>query len=147
MFDQHYQIKDQRFLKGLVSVQLHVMKYTPCFVCFFLFVSLSFPMLPPLLSFRYLSKVKVCDLEQKCRSQSEHFHELSKELLNFRLQSDTVDILQNNPTSKSQIPFSPQWKFPQDIVGFETQLETGESVRLKYIFRDKNNNNKKQNKT
>ncbi|CAK6954647.1 LOW QUALITY PROTEIN: RIMS-binding protein 2 [Scomber scombrus] len=74
----------------------------------------------------HLLEVKVCDLEQKCRSQSEHFHQLSKELLNFRLQSDTVDILQNNPTSKSQIPLSSQWKFPQDIVGFETHLETGD---------------------
>uniref|UniRef100_A0AAQ4RTQ7 RIMS binding protein 2a n=1 Tax=Gasterosteus aculeatus aculeatus TaxID=481459 RepID=A0AAQ4RTQ7_GASAC len=37
-----------------------------------------------------LQGVKVCDLERKCRSQSEHFHQLSDELLNFRLRSDTL---------------------------------------------------------
>uniref|UniRef100_A0A3B4TUV9 RIMS-binding protein 2 n=1 Tax=Seriola dumerili TaxID=41447 RepID=A0A3B4TUV9_SERDU len=73
-----------------------------------------------------LHKVKVRDLEQKCRSQSEHFHQLSKELLNFRLQSDTVDILKINPTSTSQIPLSLHKKLPQVIVGFEGQPETGD---------------------
>ncbi|XP_069369984.1 RIMS-binding protein 2 isoform X3 [Paralichthys olivaceus] len=67
-------------------------------------------------------QVKVHDLEQKCRSQSEHFHQLSKELLNFSLQPDTVDILKINPTSTSQI----QKKLPQVIVGFEEQPETGD---------------------
>uniref|UniRef100_A0A3B4TU83 RIMS-binding protein 2 n=1 Tax=Seriola dumerili TaxID=41447 RepID=A0A3B4TU83_SERDU len=75
-----------------------------------------------------LHKVKVRDLEQKCRSQSEHFHQLSKELLNFRLQSDTVDILKINPTSTSQIPLSLHKKLPQVIVGFEGQPETGGSI-------------------
>eukprot|EP00064_Thunnus_orientalis_P014202 superscaffoldBa00002438_g14243 len=74
----------------------------------------------------HLLEVKVCDLEQKCRSQSEHFHQLSKELLNFRLQSDTVDVLKINPTFKSQIPLLQEWKLPQDIVGFETPVETGD---------------------
>ncbi|XP_056259260.1 RIMS-binding protein 2-like isoform X5 [Seriola aureovittata] len=74
----------------------------------------------------YLLEVKVRDLEQKCRSQSEHFHQLSKELLNFRLQSDTVDILKINPTSTSQIPLSLHKKLPQVIVGFEGQPETGD---------------------
>uniref|UniRef100_A0A3B5B7M7 RIMS-binding protein 2 n=1 Tax=Stegastes partitus TaxID=144197 RepID=A0A3B5B7M7_9TELE len=55
-----------------------------------------------------LQKVKVRDLEQKCRSHSEHFHQLSKELLNFRLQSEPVDILQIDPIS--HIPFSPEKK-------------------------------------
>ncbi|XP_040915059.1 RIMS-binding protein 2 [Toxotes jaculatrix] len=71
-------------------------------------------------------QVKVCDLEQKCRSQSEHFHQLSRELLNFRLRSDTADVLKINPTSTSQIPFSPDKKVPQVIVGFEAQPEAGD---------------------
>ncbi|XP_026153513.1 RIMS-binding protein 2 [Mastacembelus armatus] len=77
----------------------------------------------------HLLKIKVCDLEQKCRSQSEHFHQLSKELLNFHLQSDTVDILKINPTSSSQIPLSPDRKGPQVIIGFATQTETGDESR------------------
>uniref|UniRef100_A0A8C3ATG2 RIMS-binding protein 2 n=1 Tax=Cyclopterus lumpus TaxID=8103 RepID=A0A8C3ATG2_CYCLU len=74
-----------------------------------------------------LQKVKVRDLEQKCRSQSEHFHQLSNELLNFRLQSDTVDILNINPASTSQK------KLSQIIVGFEflpCTPQTGDRKRL-----------------
>ncbi|XP_051268651.1 RIMS-binding protein 2 isoform X3 [Dicentrarchus labrax] len=71
-----------------------------------------------------LQKVRVRDLEQKCRSQSEHYNQLSKELLNFHLQSDTVDILKINPTSTSQIPLSRQKKLSQVIVG--AQPETGD---------------------
>ncbi|XP_071322211.1 RIMS-binding protein 2 isoform X2 [Trachinotus anak] len=74
----------------------------------------------------YLLEVKVRDLEQKCRSQSEHYHQLSKELLNFRLQSDTVDVLKINPASTSQIPLLPDKKLPQVIVGFEGQPEAGD---------------------
>lgn len=115
---------------------LHVMKYTPCFMCSLMIRSLSlylFSPLPPLghrhplCSLRRLSKVKVRDLEQKCRSQSEHFHQLSEELLNFRLQSDTVDVLKSNPASASQIPLSPEKKLSQVIVGFEAQPQTGGS--------------------
>uniref|UniRef100_A0A8C4EKN6 RIMS-binding protein 2 n=1 Tax=Dicentrarchus labrax TaxID=13489 RepID=A0A8C4EKN6_DICLA len=73
-----------------------------------------------------LQKVRVRDLEQKCRSQSEHYNQLSKELLNFHLQSDTVDILKINPTSTSQIPLSRQKKLSQVIVG--AQPETGRSM-------------------
>ncbi|XP_034458198.1 RIMS-binding protein 2-like isoform X15 [Hippoglossus hippoglossus] len=74
----------------------------------------------------HLLEVKVRDLEQKCRSQSEHFHQLSKELLNFNLQSDTVDILKINPTSTSQFLVSPNRKLPRVIFGFEGQRETGD---------------------
>ncbi|KAF0031344.1 hypothetical protein F2P81_015899 [Scophthalmus maximus] len=69
-----------------------------------------------------LQKVNVRDLEQKCRSQSEHFHQLSKDLLNFGLQSDTGDILKINP---SRIPLSPDKKLPRVVVGFEAQPEKG----------------------
>ncbi|XP_019128006.1 RIMS-binding protein 2 isoform X4 [Larimichthys crocea] len=71
-----------------------------------------------------LQKVKVRDLEQKCRSQSEHYHQLSKELLNFRLASDTVDNFTINPTSTSQTPLSK--KLPQVVVRFEAQTDTGD---------------------
>ncbi|KAM9841129.1 RIMS-binding protein 2 [Aulostomus maculatus] len=73
----------------------------------------------------HLLEVKICDLEQKCRSQSEHFHQPSRELLNFCLQSDPVEILQINPNSKAEILFSPERKIPQVVIGFETQPEIG----------------------
>uniref|UniRef100_A0A665X8U1 RIMS-binding protein 2 n=1 Tax=Echeneis naucrates TaxID=173247 RepID=A0A665X8U1_ECHNA len=115
------------------------MRYIPCFVLEhvlpFIFLSffphflLSF-IINLFCSFHSLSKVKVRDLEQKCRSQSEHFHQLSKELLSFRLQSDTVDILKINSTCTSQIHQSQVKKHPQVIVGFEGQTETGVSTIL-----------------
>lgn len=89
---------------------------------------------PPLCFLRRPSKVKVRDLEQKCRSQSEHFHQLSNELLNFRLQSDTVDVLKINPASTSQIPLSSEKKLSQVIGGFEAWTETGGSVRHTHLF-------------
>uniref|UniRef100_A0A3Q3E962 RIMS-binding protein 2 n=1 Tax=Labrus bergylta TaxID=56723 RepID=A0A3Q3E962_9LABR len=80
-----------------------------------------------------LQKVKVHDLEQKCRSQSEHYHQLSKELLNFHLQSDTLDIQKVQPNSTSQIPVSPQRKLPQVREGFEAHTETGgQMTNFKY---------------
>ncbi|XP_029300189.1 LOW QUALITY PROTEIN: RIMS-binding protein 2-like [Cottoperca gobio] len=71
-------------------------------------------------------QVKVRDLKQKCGSQSEHFHQLSNELLNFRLQSDTVDILKINPASTSKIPLLSEKKLSQVIVGFEVQTKKGD---------------------
>uniref|UniRef100_A0A672ZMU5 RIMS binding protein 2 n=1 Tax=Sphaeramia orbicularis TaxID=375764 RepID=A0A672ZMU5_9TELE len=100
------------------------------YVIFFLLLSVGFALstltTPYALSLSPLSKVKVHDLEQKCRLQSEHFHQLSKDLLNFHLQSNTVDILQISPTSKSHIPFSPEKKLAQVVVGFEPQLQSGD---------------------
>uniref|UniRef100_A0A671TQQ5 RIMS-binding protein 2 n=1 Tax=Sparus aurata TaxID=8175 RepID=A0A671TQQ5_SPAAU len=74
-----------------------------------------------------LQKVKVRDLEQQCRSQSEHYQQLSKELLNFRLQSETADILKIKPTSTSQRPLSQEKKLSQVIFGLKPQPETGGS--------------------
>uniref|UniRef100_A0A3Q3JUS2 RIMS-binding protein 2 n=1 Tax=Monopterus albus TaxID=43700 RepID=A0A3Q3JUS2_MONAL len=74
-----------------------------------------------------LQKVR-CGLEHKCRSQSEHFHQLSKELLNFHLQSDTVDICKIKPTSTTQISLSPDRKLLQVISGFRALSETGGSM-------------------
>ncbi|KAM4527996.1 RIMS-binding protein 2 isoform 2-T2 [Odontesthes bonariensis] len=73
-----------------------------------------------------LLEVKVCDLEQKCRSHSEHFQQLSKELLNFRLQSEPVKIPEHNPTSTSQIPSSTEKKLSQVTVGFKAQAKRGD---------------------
>ncbi|XP_010769379.1 peripheral-type benzodiazepine receptor-associated protein 1-like [Notothenia coriiceps] len=70
-----------------------------------------------------LQKVKVCDLEQRCRSQSDHFHQLSNELLNFRLQSDTAYIPKRNPDSRSQFPLSSEQRRSQVSLGFEAHTK------------------------
>uniref|UniRef100_A0AAQ4RHF7 RIMS-binding protein 2 n=1 Tax=Gasterosteus aculeatus aculeatus TaxID=481459 RepID=A0AAQ4RHF7_GASAC len=73
-----------------------------------------------------LQKVKVCDLERKCRSQSEHFHQLSDELLNFRLRSDTVEILQINPAPTPRISRCSEKNFSRVALGFKVQTKTGD---------------------
>nr|XP_057912566.1 RIMS-binding protein 2 isoform X3 [Doryrhamphus excisus] len=71
----------------------------------------------------HLLEVKICDLEQKCRSQSEHFHQLSKELLNFRLQSHPAEILPVKSPSKSHRIHAAEGGLPKAVIGFETQTE------------------------
>ncbi|XP_061656058.1 RIMS-binding protein 2 isoform X2 [Phyllopteryx taeniolatus] len=73
-----------------------------------------------------LQKVQICDLEQTCRSQSEHFHQMSKELLNFRLQSHPVAILLSKAPSKSHNLLSAEEQLPKVVVGFENQPEAGD---------------------
>uniref|UniRef100_A0A3Q3AKF4 RIMS-binding protein 2 n=1 Tax=Kryptolebias marmoratus TaxID=37003 RepID=A0A3Q3AKF4_KRYMA len=76
--------------------------------------------------------VKLCDLEQKCRSHSEHFHQLSKELLSFRLHSEPVEILiQNRSTPASRILSSPEEKLSEVTVEFGMEDETSPSPRSK----------------
>ncbi|XP_037835429.1 RIMS-binding protein 2 isoform X8 [Kryptolebias marmoratus] len=75
----------------------------------------------------HLLEVKLCDLEQKCRSHSEHFHQLSKELLSFRLHSEPVEILiQNRSTPASRILSSPEEKLSEVTVEFGVQSKTGD---------------------
>uniref|UniRef100_A0A668A0Z5 RIMS-binding protein 2 n=1 Tax=Myripristis murdjan TaxID=586833 RepID=A0A668A0Z5_9TELE len=81
-----------------------------------------------------LQRVKVRDLEQKCRSQSEQFQQLSKELLNFHLQSDTVDVLGTGSCSGYQIPLSPEKRLSQILNRLATQPEAGGPLFLPHIF-------------
>ncbi|XP_031433163.1 RIMS-binding protein 2 isoform X3 [Clupea harengus] len=53
-------------------------------------------------------QVKVRNLEQKCRSQSEHFTLLSKELHKFQVEADTVDILSPDPCPVSKAAHLPE---------------------------------------
>uniref|UniRef100_A0A8C6LMP6 RIMS-binding protein 2 n=2 Tax=Nothobranchius furzeri TaxID=105023 RepID=A0A8C6LMP6_NOTFU len=74
----------------------------------------------------HLLEVKHCDLEQKCRSHSEHFHQFSSELLNFRLQSEPVEILKHNSTPASQTPSFPEEELLQVVVEFGSQTDKGD---------------------
>uniref|UniRef100_A0A3B5RF68 RIMS-binding protein 2 n=1 Tax=Xiphophorus maculatus TaxID=8083 RepID=A0A3B5RF68_XIPMA len=73
-----------------------------------------------------LLEVKLCDLEQKCRSHSDHFHQLSKRLPNIRLQSEPVEFLNSNSTLVSQIPTSSKEKLSQVIDEFEAWMQKGD---------------------
>ncbi|XP_056123900.1 RIMS-binding protein 2 isoform X27 [Rhinichthys klamathensis goyatoka] len=52
-------------------------------------------------------QAKVRDLEEKCRTQSEQFNLLSKELEKFRLQAGKLDILSSSQLTGSDSPGSP----------------------------------------
>uniref|UniRef100_A0A8C7LXE7 RIMS-binding protein 2 n=1 Tax=Oncorhynchus kisutch TaxID=8019 RepID=A0A8C7LXE7_ONCKI len=73
-----------------------------------------------------LQRVKVRDLELKCRSQTEQFGQLSKDLEDFRLEADTVDILSTEPFSKHNVPFCPENKLSQILNGLAAQAGKGE---------------------
>ncbi|XP_039537485.1 RIMS-binding protein 2-like isoform X19 [Pimephales promelas] len=55
----------------------------------------------------HLLEAKVRDLEEKCRTQSEQFNLLSKELEKFRLQAGKLDILSSSQLTGSDSPSSP----------------------------------------
>lgn len=75
-------------------------------------VSRSSLTLPPR---RYQAKVR--ELEEKCRSQSEQFNLLSKELEKFRLQAGKFDILNTESLTVYDSPGSPNKSLSQLLNG------------------------------
>ncbi|CAB1318591.1 unnamed protein product [Coregonus sp. 'balchen'] len=73
----------------------------------------------------HLLEVKVRDLEQKCRSQTKPFGQLSKSLEDFLLEADTVDILSTESFSKHKIHLSPESKLSQILNGLAAQAGKG----------------------
>lgn len=73
-------------------------------LCVFLILAFlsSFSFRP---SFSFQAKVR--ELEEKCRTQSEQFNLLSKELEKFRLQAGKLDILSSSQLTGSDSPSSP----------------------------------------
>uniref|UniRef100_A0A3B3TXZ9 RIMS-binding protein 2 n=1 Tax=Poecilia latipinna TaxID=48699 RepID=A0A3B3TXZ9_9TELE len=72
-----------------------------------------------------LQKAKVRELEEKCRSQSEQFNLLSKELEKFRLQAGKFDILSTEPLTLSESPGSPNKSLSQLLNGLAAPIEKG----------------------
>uniref|UniRef100_A0A8C8MNS3 RIMS-binding protein 2 n=1 Tax=Oncorhynchus tshawytscha TaxID=74940 RepID=A0A8C8MNS3_ONCTS len=66
-----------------------------------------------------LQKAKVRELEEKCRTQSEQFNLLSKELEKFRLQTGKFDILGSgtDPVTAGETPGSPNKSLSQLLNG------------------------------
>ncbi|XP_025021463.1 RIMS-binding protein 2 isoform X4 [Python bivittatus] len=69
-----------------------------------------------------LLEAKVCELEEKCRTQSEQFNLLSKELERFRQQAGKFDLLGSNLLPSSAIPGSPSKSLAQLMNGIATSL-------------------------
>ncbi|KAJ7309723.1 hypothetical protein JRQ81_007785, partial [Phrynocephalus forsythii] len=71
------------------------------------------------------SKAKVRELEEKCRTQSEQFNLLSKELERFRQQAGKIDLLSSSSLASSNFPSSPTKSFTQLMNGIATSLGKG----------------------
>ncbi|XP_062445851.1 RIMS-binding protein 2 isoform X6 [Rhea pennata] len=72
-----------------------------------------------------LLEAKVRELEEKCRTQSEQFNLLSKELEKFRQQAGKIDLLSSNSVASSDIPGSPSKSLSQLMNGIATSIGKG----------------------
>ncbi|XP_075032654.1 RIMS-binding protein 2 isoform X7 [Mixophyes fleayi] len=72
-----------------------------------------------------LLEAKVRELEEKCRTQSEQFNLLSRELEKFRQQAGKIDLLSGNVLFNSDVPISPNKAFAQLMNGIATSLGKG----------------------
>ncbi|XP_055367448.1 RIMS-binding protein 2 isoform X28 [Betta splendens] len=70
-------------------------------------------------------QAKVRELEEKCRSQSEQFNLLSKELEKFRLQAGKFDILSTEPITLCDSPGSPNKSLSQLLNGLAAPIGKG----------------------
>ncbi|NWJ10334.1 RIMB2 protein, partial [Crypturellus undulatus] len=73
-----------------------------------------------------LLEAKVRELEEKCRTQSEQFNLLSKELERFRQQAGKIDLLSSSTVvAASDIPGSPSKSLSQLMNGIATSIGKG----------------------
>ncbi|XP_076586113.1 RIMS-binding protein 2 isoform X21 [Chaetodon auriga] len=73
----------------------------------------------------HLLEAKVRELEEKCRTQSEQFNLLSKELEKFRLQAGKFDILSTEPLTLCESPGSPNKSLSQLLNGLAAPIGKG----------------------
>ncbi|XP_074868607.1 RIMS-binding protein 2 isoform X2 [Carettochelys insculpta] len=72
-----------------------------------------------------LLEAKVRELEEKCRTQSEQFNLLSKELEKFRQQAGKIDLLSSNSVASSEVLGSPSKSLSQLMNGIATSIGKG----------------------
>ncbi|XP_065273816.1 RIMS-binding protein 2 isoform X6 [Emys orbicularis] len=70
-------------------------------------------------------QAKVRELEEKCRTQSEQFNLLSKELEKFRQQAGKIDLLSSNSVASSDVLASPSKSLSQLMNGIATSIGKG----------------------
>ncbi|KAM3868237.1 RIMS-binding protein 2 [Diretmus argenteus] len=75
-------------------------------------------------------QAKVRELEEKCRTQSEQFNLLSKELEKFRLQAGTFDILSTEPLTVCESPGSPNKSLSQLLNGLAAPIGKGNETPM-----------------
>lgn len=72
-------------------------------------------------------QAKVRELEEKCRTQSEQFNLLSKELEKFRQQAGKIDLLSSNSVASSDLPGSPSKSLSQLMNGIANSIGKGKN--------------------
>ncbi|NWW09639.1 RIMB2 protein, partial [Oreocharis arfaki] len=72
-----------------------------------------------------LLEAKVRELEEKCRTQSEQFNLLSRELERFRQQAGKIDLLSSNSLAPSDLSGSPGKSLSQLMNGIATSIGKG----------------------
>ncbi|XP_071428119.1 RIMS-binding protein 2 isoform X3 [Pithys albifrons albifrons] len=70
-------------------------------------------------------QAKVRELEEKCRTQSEQFNLLSRELERFRQQAGKIDLLSSNTLASSDLSGSPAKSLSQLMNGIATSIGKG----------------------
>ncbi|XP_053327668.1 RIMS-binding protein 2 isoform X12 [Spea bombifrons] len=70
-------------------------------------------------------QAKVRELEEKCRTQSEQFNLLSRELEKFRQQAGKIDLLSGNTIGSFDVPGSPNKTLTQLMNGIATSIGKG----------------------
>ncbi|XP_071371119.1 RIMS-binding protein 2 [Centroberyx affinis] len=78
----------------------------------------------------HLLEAKVRELEEKCRTQSEQFNLLSKELEKFRLQAGKFDILSTEPLTVCESPGSPNKSLSQLLNGLAAPIGKGNETPM-----------------
>uniref|UniRef100_A0A8C9IY44 RIMS-binding protein 2 n=1 Tax=Piliocolobus tephrosceles TaxID=591936 RepID=A0A8C9IY44_9PRIM len=72
-----------------------------------------------------LQKSKVRELEEKCRTQSEQFNLLSRDLEKFRQHAGKIDLLGGSTVAPLDVSTAPGKPFPQFVNGLATSLGKG----------------------
>ncbi|NWU37012.1 RIMB2 protein, partial [Hylia prasina] len=70
-------------------------------------------------------QAKVRELEEKCRTQSEQFNLLSRELERFRQQAGKIDLLSSHPLAPPGLPAAPGKSLAQLMNGIATSIGKG----------------------
>ncbi|XP_069353483.1 RIMS-binding protein 2 isoform X6 [Eulemur rufifrons] len=73
-----------------------------------------------------LQKSKVRELEEKCRTQSEQFNLLSRDLEKFRQHAGKIDLLGSSAVAPLDVPTAPSKPFPPFMNGLATSISKGQ---------------------
>ncbi|XP_054299027.1 RIMS-binding protein 2 isoform X2 [Pongo pygmaeus] len=77
-----------------------------------------------------LLESKVRELEEKCRTQSEQFNLLSRDLEKFRQHAGKIDLLGGSAVAPLDVSTAPGKRFPQFMNGLATSLGKGQESAI-----------------